>query len=58
MTRCSPTSAGCASCTAMARDDFAMRCATFFKQHPLVASVSPAADNEGGDGATIIELKD
>ena len=31
---------------------------TFFKQHPLVATVSPAADNEGGDGATIVELKD
>ena len=31
---------------------------TFFKRHPLVATVSPAADNEGGDGATIIELKD
>ena len=30
----------------------------FFRQHPLVASVSPAPDNEGGDGATIVELKD
>jgi DNA mismatch repair protein MutS2 len=30
----------------------------FFRQHALVASVSPAADNEGGDGATIVELKD
>jgi DNA mismatch repair protein MutS2 len=30
----------------------------FFRKHPLVASVSPAADNEGGDGATIVELKD
>ena len=34
------------------------RCATFFRKHPLVASVAPAADNEGGDGATIVELKD
>jgi DNA mismatch repair protein MutS2 len=31
---------------------------TFVRQHPLVASVAPAADNEGGDGATIVELKD
>ena len=31
---------------------------TFFRKHPLVATVSPAADNEGGDGATIVELKD
>ena len=31
---------------------------TFFRRHPLVAGVSPAADNEGGDGATILELKD
>jgi DNA mismatch repair protein MutS2 len=30
----------------------------FFKQHPLVASVVPAPDNEGGDGATIVELKE
>ena len=30
----------------------------FVRQHPLVASVAPAADNEGGDGATIVELKD
>jgi DNA mismatch repair protein MutS2 len=30
----------------------------FFREHPLVASVSPAADNEGGAGATIVELKD
>ena len=30
----------------------------FFRKHPLVATVSPAADNEGGDGATIVELKD
>jgi DNA mismatch repair protein MutS2 len=32
--------------------------AKFLRQHPLVASVSPAADNEGGAGATIVELKD
>jgi DNA mismatch repair protein MutS2 len=31
---------------------------TFFRRHPLVASVSAAPANEGGDGATIIELKD
>jgi DNA mismatch repair protein MutS2 len=30
----------------------------FFRAHPLVASVAPAAANEGGDGATIVELKD
>jgi len=30
----------------------------FFRAHPLVANVSPAAGNEGGDGATIVELKD
>jgi DNA mismatch repair protein MutS2 len=31
---------------------------TYFRKHPLVAHVAPAADNEGGDGATIVELKD
>jgi DNA mismatch repair protein MutS2 len=31
---------------------------TFFRAHPLVASVAPAPDNEGGGGATIVELKD
>lgn len=31
---------------------------TFARSHPLVATVAPAADNEGGDGATIVELKD
>jgi DNA mismatch repair protein MutS2 len=30
----------------------------FFRQHPLVAAVSPAPDNEGGTGATIVELKE
>ena len=30
----------------------------FFREHPLVASVQPAAENEGGAGATIVELKD
>ena len=30
----------------------------FFRSHPLVASVSLAGDNEGGGGATIVELKD
>jgi DNA mismatch repair protein MutS2 len=28
------------------------------KRHPVVAEVAPAPDNEGGDGATIVELKD
>jgi DNA mismatch repair protein MutS2 len=32
--------------------------AKFFREHPLVASVGPAPDNEGGNGATIVELKD
>jgi DNA mismatch repair protein MutS2 len=32
--------------------------ATFFREHPLVAKVSSAPDNEGGRGATIVELKD
>ena len=31
---------------------------TALKKHPLVAMVAPAADNEGGDAATIVELKD
>ena len=31
---------------------------TFFRDHPLVAAVAPAPDNEGGNGATIVELKD
>ncbi len=31
---------------------------TFFRAHPLVASAGPAPDNEGGGGATIVELKD
>jgi dsDNA-specific endonuclease/ATPase MutS2 len=30
----------------------------FFRGHPLVATVEPAPDNEGGSGATIVELKD
>ena len=30
----------------------------FLKEHPLVASVVAAPDNEGGQGATVIELKD
>jgi DNA mismatch repair protein MutS2 len=30
----------------------------FFREHPLVASVGPAPDQEGGAGATIVELKD
>jgi DNA mismatch repair protein MutS2 len=31
---------------------------TFFREHPLVASVAPAPDNEGGNGATVVELRD
>jgi DNA mismatch repair protein MutS2 len=31
---------------------------TFFREHALVASVAPAPDNEGGQGATIVELKE
>jgi DNA mismatch repair protein MutS2 len=31
---------------------------TFLKEHPLVASVAPAPDNEGGQGATIVELRE
>jgi len=30
----------------------------FFREHPLVATVERAPDNEGGAGATIVELKD
>jgi DNA mismatch repair protein MutS2 len=30
----------------------------FFREHPLVAAVEPAPDNEGGNGATIVEMKD
>lgn len=30
----------------------------FLRQHPLVASVGPAPDREGGGAATIVELKD
>jgi len=31
---------------------------TFFREHPLVAAVAPAPDNEGGNGATVVELRD
>lgn len=30
----------------------------FLREHPLVASIAPATDREGGQGATIVELKD
>jgi len=30
----------------------------YFREHPLVASVAAAPDNEGGAAATIVELKD
>jgi DNA mismatch repair protein MutS2 len=30
----------------------------YFREHPLVASVSPASDQEGGGAATIVELKE
>jgi DNA mismatch repair protein MutS2 len=32
--------------------------AAFLKEHPLVAGFNPAPQNEGGGGATIVELKD
>ncbi|MDQ3418488.1 MAG: endonuclease MutS2 [Acidobacteriota bacterium] len=32
--------------------------ADFLKTHPLVASFGPAPDNQGGGGATVVELKD
>jgi len=32
--------------------------ATFLKEHPLVAKFEPAPANQGGGGATIVELKD
>src|SRR5204863_5191206 len=31
---------------------------SYFREHPLVLSVAPAPANEGGSGATIVELKD
>ena len=31
---------------------------TFLKTHPLVEKHYPAPDNQGGGGATIVELKD
>jgi DNA mismatch repair protein MutS2 len=31
---------------------------TYFREHPLVASVAPAPDHEGGNGATVVELRD
>ena len=31
---------------------------TALRKHPLVATANPGADNEGGDAATIVELKD
>jgi DNA mismatch repair protein MutS2 len=30
----------------------------FFREHPLVASVTPASEREGGGAATIVELKE
>jgi DNA mismatch repair protein MutS2 len=30
----------------------------FLKDHPLVAKFSPAPENQGGGGATMVELKD
>jgi DNA mismatch repair protein MutS2 len=30
----------------------------YFREHALVASVAPAPDTEGGEGATIVELKE
>ncbi|MEP7118963.1 MAG: endonuclease MutS2 [Acidobacteriota bacterium] len=31
---------------------------TFLKDHPLVAKIAPAPPNQGGGGATVVELKD
>ncbi len=31
---------------------------TFFREHPLVATVHQASEHEGGAGATIVELKE
>ena len=31
---------------------------TFLKDHPMVANVAPAPDNQGGGGVTVVELKD
>jgi DNA mismatch repair protein MutS2 len=31
---------------------------TFLRDHPMVAKTSPAPPNQGGGGATIVELKD
>jgi len=30
----------------------------FLKTHPLVATIAPAPDNQGGGGATVVELKE
>ena len=30
----------------------------YFREHPMVAGVTPAPETEGGDGATIVELKE
>ena len=30
----------------------------FLKDHPLVAKYAPAPENQGGGGATVVELKD
>jgi DNA mismatch repair protein MutS2 len=32
--------------------------AEFLRQHPLVSNFGPAPDNQGGGGATVVELKD
>jgi DNA mismatch repair protein MutS2 len=31
---------------------------TFLRDHPLVQKVAPAPPNQGGGGATVVELKD
>ena len=31
---------------------------TFLKGHPLVLKIAPAPPNQGGGGATVVELKD
>jgi DNA mismatch repair protein MutS2 len=32
--------------------------AELLRAHPLVANFGPAPDNQGGGGATVVELKD
>ena len=52
-----PARCGCASCTAAAWESCARRCASTCREHPHVASVSEPPQNEGGGGATVVELR-